>query len=200
MGSHFKTFSLELASNLVPQSPGQFRIRGGREPTLLLAICTRLRPYVTSPCELCPLNFIQSCCRWLLSSLLLRGDISNMIGIAKVACEPLAEMVKNHFVDIFSVCIALHCNKKAGWEKGSAVLESSILDIAKRSEIERDKLIRTHMVSIVNTIISLASTAADPILPLFSKETIGRAIMTVVDGLLEMCWHVFSKFSFTAFL
>ncbi|KAM3246869.1 hypothetical protein T459_29905 [Capsicum annuum] len=95
-----------------------------------------------------------------------------MNGIAKVACEPLAEMIKNHFVDIFSVFIALHCNKKAGWEKGSAVLESSILDIAKRSEIEREKLIRTHMVSIVNTIFSLASTAADPILPLFSKETI----------------------------
>lgn len=55
-------------------------------------------------------------------------------------------MIKNHFVDIFSVCIALHCSKKAGWEKGSAVLESSILDITKISEIERDKLIRTHMV------------------------------------------------------
>ncbi|KAM3381007.1 serine/threonine-protein kinase ATM-like [Capsicum galapagoense] len=109
-----------------------------------------------------------------------------MNGIAKVACEPLAEMIKNHFVDIFSVCIALHCNKKAGWEKGSAVLESSILDIAKRSEIEREKLIRTHMVSIVNTIFSLASTAADPILPLFSKETIARAIVTVVDGFLEI--------------
>lgn len=64
----------------------------------------------------------------------------------QVACEPLAEMIKNHFVDIFSVCIALHCSKKAGWEKGSAVLESSILDIAKISETERDKLIKTHMV------------------------------------------------------
>ncbi|KAM3319089.1 serine/threonine-protein kinase ATM isoform X3 [Capsicum chacoense] len=133
-----------------------------------------------------PISFIQSCCRWLLSSLLLHGDISNMNWIAKVACEPLAEMIKNHFVDIFSVCIALHCSKKAGWEKGSAVLESSILDITKISEIERDKLIRTHMVSIVNTIFSLASTAADPILPLFSKETIARAIMTVVDGFLEI--------------
>lgn len=42
-------------------------------------------------------------------------------------------------------------------------------------------------VSIVNTIFSLASTAEDPVLPLFSKETIARAIMTVVDGFLEMC-------------
>ncbi|MCD7455717.1 hypothetical protein HAX54_029235 [Datura stramonium] len=103
-----------------------------------------------------------------------------------VASEPLAKMIKNHFVDIFSVCIALHCSKKAGWEKGSAVLEGSILDIAKISEIERDKLIKTHMVSIVNTIFSLASTAADPVLPFFSKETIARAIMTVVDGFLEI--------------
>ncbi|XP_055826815.1 serine/threonine-protein kinase ATM isoform X2 [Solanum dulcamara] len=132
------------------------------------------------------INFIQSCCRWLLPSLLLHGDISNMNWIAKVACEPLAEMIKNHFVDIFSVCIALHCSKKAGWEKGSAVLESSILDIAKISEIERDKLIKMHMVSIVNTIFSLASTAEEPVLPLFSKETIARAIMTVVDGFLEI--------------
>lgn len=133
-----------------------------------------------------PINFIQSCCRWLLPSLLLHGDISNLNWIAKVASEPLAEMIKNHFVDIFSVCIALHCSKKASWEKGLAVLESSILDIAKISEIERDKLIKTHMVSIVNTIFSLASTAADPVLPLFSKETIAHAIMTVVDGFLEI--------------
>ncbi|PHU23762.1 hypothetical protein BC332_08869 [Capsicum chinense] len=102
-----------------------------------------------------PISFIQSCCRWLLSSLLLHGDISNMNWIAKVACEPLAEMIKNHFVDIFSVCIALHCSKKAGWEKGSAVLESSILDITKISEIERDKLIRTHMRSAYMNLISL---------------------------------------------
>ncbi|MCD7457864.1 hypothetical protein HAX54_036445 [Datura stramonium] len=40
-------------------------------------------------------------------------------------------------------------------------------------------------VSIVNTIFSLASTAADPVLPSFSKEIIARTIMTVVDGFLE---------------
>lgn len=66
--------------------------------------------------------------------------------LLQVACEPLAEMIKNHFVDIFSVCITLHSSKKAGWEKGSAVLEMSILDIAKISETERDKLIKKHMV------------------------------------------------------
>lgn len=48
-------------------------------------------------------------------------------------------------------------------------------------------------VSIVNTIFSLASTAEDPVLPLFSKEIVARAIMTVVDGFLEMC----SVFSWT---
>ncbi|XP_070053596.1 serine/threonine-protein kinase ATM isoform X3 [Nicotiana tomentosiformis] len=133
-----------------------------------------------------PINFIQSCCRWLIPSLMLHGDISNMNWLAKVTCEPLAEMIKNHFVDIFSVCITLHSSKKAGWEKGSAVLEMSILDIAKISETERDKLIKKHMISIVNTIFSLASTAVDPVLPSFSKETIARAIMTVVDGFLEI--------------
>ncbi|XP_075107784.1 serine/threonine-protein kinase ATM isoform X4 [Nicotiana tabacum] len=110
----------------------------------------------------------------------------NLAALLEVTCEPLAEMIKNHFVDIFSVCITLHSSKKAGWEKGSAVLEMSILDIAKISETERDKLIKKHMVSIVNTIFSLASTAVDPVLPSFSKETIARAIMTVVDGFLEI--------------
>ncbi|XP_009622788.1 serine/threonine-protein kinase ATM isoform X4 [Nicotiana tomentosiformis] len=110
----------------------------------------------------------------------------NLAALLEVTCEPLAEMIKNHFVDIFSVCITLHSSKKAGWEKGSAVLEMSILDIAKISETERDKLIKKHMISIVNTIFSLASTAVDPVLPSFSKETIARAIMTVVDGFLEI--------------
>ncbi|CAK9137600.1 unnamed protein product [Ilex paraguariensis] len=151
-----------------------------------------------------PINFIQFCCPWLLPALILHGDISNMYWIAKVACQPSAVLVKNHFVPIFAVCITLHCSKKSGWEKGATVLQSSILSIAEMSENERDKLIRNHTnscgsfvsldegvrkVSIVNHICSLASCASDPVLPFFCKDAVENAIQTVVDGFLEMEDH-----------
>nr|POF16890.1 serine/threonine-protein kinase atm [Quercus suber] len=41
-------------------------------------------------------------------------------------------------------------------------------------------------VSIVSHILSLASCASDPPVPLFSKDTIVHAVQTVVDGFLEM--------------
>nr|XP_027123123.1 serine/threonine-protein kinase ATM isoform X2 [Coffea arabica] len=133
-----------------------------------------------------PCNFILYCCQWLLPALLLNEDFSNLNWVAKIACQPLATLVKIHFVHVFSVCMALHCSKKTGWKKGSAVLESLILRIAEISENERDKLIKRHMVSIVNHLFSLAAASADPAPPLFSRDTIVHAIETVVDGFLEM--------------
>lgn len=41
-------------------------------------------------------------------------------------------------------------------------------------------------VSIVSCILSLASRAAEPVIPLFSINTIVLAIRTVVDGFLDM--------------
>ncbi|KAH7550460.1 hypothetical protein JRO89_XS13G0195300 [Xanthoceras sorbifolium] len=70
-------------------------------------------------------------------------------------------------------------------EKGAAVLQSTILHLAEISEIERDKLIKKHMVSIVSHILSLASSASDPAVPFFPRDTIAHAIQTVVDGFLE---------------
>lgn len=64
----------------------------------------------------------------------------------QIACQPLAALVKNHFVPIFSVCMALHCNKKPGGDEGALVLQTSILDLAEISENERDQLIKKHMV------------------------------------------------------
>ncbi|KAA8540818.1 hypothetical protein F0562_024781 [Nyssa sinensis] len=133
-----------------------------------------------------PNNFMQYCCHWLLPALVLHGDTSNLNWVAKVAGQPLAVLVKNHFVPIFSVCMALHCSKKSGWEKGAVVLQSSILSIARISENERDKLIKKQMVSIASHLFSLASCASDPALPFFSRDTVVHAIQTVVDGFLEM--------------
>ncbi|KAI3684521.1 hypothetical protein L6452_33745 [Arctium lappa] len=131
-------------------------------------------------------NFIQYCCHWLLPALVLHNDISNLNWVAKVAGQPSAALIKSQFVPIFSVCIALHCSKRSGRESGTAVLQSSMLSISGVSESERDTLIKRHMVSIVSHILSLASRLSEPALPFFPKETIQRAIQTVVDGFLNM--------------
>ncbi|XP_075512267.1 serine/threonine-protein kinase ATM-like isoform X4 [Primulina tabacum] len=88
-----------------------------------------------------PMNFIKYCCPWLLPALILQEDANSLKWVAKVACQPCAALVKSHFVHIFSVCMAMHCSKKAGWERGSRVLETSILLIVHISEHERDELI-----------------------------------------------------------
>ncbi|GJU96059.1 serine/threonine-protein kinase ATM isoform X1 [Tanacetum coccineum] len=137
-------------------------------------------------------NFIQYCCHWLLPALVLHNDISSLNWVAKVAGQASAALIKSHFVPIFSVCIALHCSKRSGWESGTSVLQSSMLSISGISENERDTLIKRHMnlaaskVSIVCHILSLASRLSEPALPFFTKDTIQRAIQTVVDGFLSM--------------
>ncbi|KAI5562653.1 hypothetical protein BDE02_15G066000 [Populus trichocarpa] len=133
-----------------------------------------------------PSYFMQYCCHWLLPALVLNEDSSNLNWVARVACQPLAVLVKIHFVPIFSVCIVLHCSKRSGWERGAKVLQSSILCLTELSESERDKLIKKHMVSILSHVLALASCALDPAIPFFSRETVARAIQTVVDGFLEM--------------
>ncbi|KAJ4840216.1 hypothetical protein Tsubulata_002970 [Turnera subulata] len=133
-----------------------------------------------------PSYFMQYCCDWLLPALILQGDKSNLEWVSQIARQPLAVLVNNHFVPIFAVCIAWHCSKRSGSEKGTYVLQSSILHLADISESERDKLIKQHMVSIVSHILSLTSCASDPTVPYFSRDVVARAIQTVVDGFLEM--------------
>ncbi|KAL8261037.1 hypothetical protein R6Q59_025086 [Mikania micrantha] len=132
------------------------------------------------------LNFIQYISHWLLPALVLYNDISSFNWVAKVAGQPSADLIRTHFVDIFSICIALHCSKRPGWESATIVLQSSMLSISGISENERDSLIKRHMVSIVSHILSLASRLSEPALPFFSKDTIQCAIKTVVDGFLNI--------------
>ncbi|KAF5817319.1 putative non-specific serine/threonine protein kinase [Helianthus annuus] len=131
-------------------------------------------------------NFIQYISHWLLPAMILYNDISSLNWVAKVAGQPSAALIRSHFVAIFSICIALHCSKRPGWESATTVLQSSMLSISGISENERDTLIKKHMVSIVSHILSLASRLSEPALPFFSKDTIQRAIQTVVDGFLNM--------------
>ncbi|KAL9337902.1 hypothetical protein Peur_069671 [Populus x canadensis] len=149
-----------------------------------LVALVEIRQLFVSDAE--PSYFMQYCCHWLLPALVLNEDSSNLNWVARVACQPLAVLVKFHFVPIFSVCIVLHCSKRSGWERGAKVLQSSILCLAELSESERDKLIKKHMVSILSHVLALASCALDPAIPFFSRETVARAIQTVVDGFLEM--------------
>lgn len=78
-------------------------------------------------------SYIVFCWRWLFFLLQVAGQSS-------------AALVRSHFVDIFSICITLHCSKRPGWESGTTVLQSSILTISGISENERDTLIKRHMV------------------------------------------------------
>ncbi|XP_073284364.1 serine/threonine-protein kinase ATM isoform X12 [Primulina huaijiensis] len=152
-----------------------------------LVALVEARDIFTSNLE--PMNFIKYCCPWLLPALILQEDANGLKWVAKVACQPCAALVKSHFVHIFSVCMAMHCSKKAGWERGSRVLETSILLIVNISEHERDELIKKQMVSIVNHTLSLASSSSDCPLPFFSKDTIACTIQTIVDGFLDSEEH-----------
>ncbi|KAG9138050.1 hypothetical protein Leryth_001298 [Lithospermum erythrorhizon] len=134
-------------------------------------------------------TFMQYCCTWLLPALIINEDTSNVDWVSKIAGQPAALLVKNHFVHIFSTCMALHCSKKDGWEKGSAVLGSSILKFTSITETERDKLIKKHMVAIINHVLSLSSGDLDPLIPSFPKDTIAHCIRTIVDGFLALDDH-----------
>nr|XP_029123739.1 serine/threonine-protein kinase ATM isoform X3 [Elaeis guineensis] len=129
--------------------------------------------------------FVQYCCPWLLAPLILREDITNLNWVSKVSCQPLPDIVKEYFVPIFAVCMAVHCSGKPDKELGRMALCKSVLHLAKISELERDDLIKKHMVSIVSCLLSLTCSFTVPDMPLFTKETVVLSVQTVVDGFLE---------------
>ncbi|CAJ1975135.1 unnamed protein product [Sphenostylis stenocarpa] len=133
-----------------------------------------------------PGHFLQYCCPWLLPALLINQNSSDLDWVASVTCQPLTVLIKNHFTSIFSVSMALHCSKKPTSEKGTVVLQSSILHFAQISEKERDKLIKRHMVSIVSCVLSLCSCSSNAIAPSFSRDTVSLEIQTIVDGFLNL--------------
>ncbi|KAK2442878.1 serine/threonine-protein kinase ATM [Trifolium repens] len=132
-----------------------------------------------------PGHFLQYCCQWLLPALLLHQNSSDLNWVAKVTCQPRTVLIKHHFASIFSISMALHCSKKPESERGTHVLQSSILELGQISENERDELIKRHMVSIVSCILSLCSCSSDPVVPFFSMDTVSHVIQTIVDGFLE---------------
>ncbi|RVX18320.1 Serine/threonine-protein kinase ATM [Vitis vinifera] len=124
-----------------------------------------------------PTYFMQYCCHWLLPALLLHGDTSNLKWVASVAGLPLAVLVKNHFVPIFSVC--MHCiaqshillkvglgGKELGWGQTKFSFDS--------------------MYPLSATFCHLPLVHQNPLSLFFSRDTIVLAIRNVVDGFLEM--------------
>ncbi|KAJ8771786.1 hypothetical protein K2173_026963 [Erythroxylum novogranatense] len=149
-----------------------------------LAALVEIRHFFVSDVE--PSYFMQYCCQWLLPALILHGNTSDLNLVAKVASQSLTHLVRNYFVPIFSVCMALHCSKNSEWKRGALVLGTSILHLADISENERDNLIKRHMVSIVSQILSFTSCSSDPPVPFFSRDKVACAIQTIVDGFLDM--------------
>ncbi|WOL02921.1 serine/threonine-protein kinase ATM [Canna indica] len=130
--------------------------------------------------------FMQYCCPWLLPPLILTRENASLNWVSKVCLQPLSVLVREHFVPICSLCIAIHCSTRPDKEVGGMALNNSILQFAKISEFERDELIKKHMVSIVSFLLSLSSYSVDPELPFFTKDTIVLAVQTVVDGFLNI--------------
>ncbi|KAK9117160.1 hypothetical protein Sjap_016107 [Stephania japonica] len=133
-----------------------------------------------------PKYFVHYCCPWLLPALLLGGNTTDLKWISTVVGETLSVLIKRNFVPIFAICMAFHSSEKPKRENGALVLQCSILRVADMSELERDSLIKRHMVSIVSFILSLSSPSSDPTTPFFSKDVILVAIQMVVDGFLEI--------------
>lgn len=67
-----------------------------------------------------------------------------------MTAQPLSCLVRSHFAEIFSFCIALHsqnCCDNSTESIGMVVLNISFMQFAEISEQERDNLIKRHLVS-----------------------------------------------------
>uniref|UniRef100_J3KVN7 Serine/threonine-protein kinase ATM n=1 Tax=Oryza brachyantha TaxID=4533 RepID=J3KVN7_ORYBR len=132
-----------------------------------------------------PKNFIEHCCPWLLSFLILRGDTADLNWLSKILSQPLSAVIKRYFVPIFGLCIAARCGSGPEKDISETVLCESLLQLGEISEPERDDLIKKHMVSIVGFLLSVSSSSRQPEIPHFSKEAVVHSVKTVVDGFME---------------
>lgn len=67
----------------------------------------------------------------------------------QMTAQPLSCLVRSYFAEIFSFCIAFHCQNCCDNSKeliGKVVLNVSFMQFAEISEHERDNLIKRHLV------------------------------------------------------
>ncbi|KAF8657076.1 hypothetical protein HU200_060414 [Digitaria exilis] len=131
-----------------------------------------------------PKNFVEHCSSWLLPFLILRGGDADLNWISKILSQPLSLIIKRYFVQIFGLSIAARCGT-APEDLAETALCESLLQLGEISEVERDDLIKKHMVSIVAFLLSISSSAHGPQIPYFSKEIIALAVKMVVDGFVD---------------
>ncbi|OQU86537.1 serine/threonine-protein kinase ATM isoform X2 [Sorghum bicolor] len=132
-----------------------------------------------------PKNFVEHCSSWLLPFLILRGDGADMNWISKILSQPLSIIIKKYFVPIFGLCIAVRCGTGPEKDLAETVLCESVLQLGEISEVERDDLIKKHMVAIVAFLLSVSSSAHEPQIPYFSKENVALSVRMVVDGFVD---------------
>jgi ataxia telangiectasia mutated family protein len=132
-----------------------------------------------------PKNFVEHCSSWLLPFLILRGDAADLNWISKILSQPLSVIIKRYFVPIFGLSIAARCGTGPEKDLAETALCESLLQLGEISELERDDLIKKHMVSIVAFLLSVSSSAHGPQFPYFSKEIVALSVKTVVDGFVD---------------
>nr|CAB3476606.1 unnamed protein product [Digitaria exilis] len=132
-----------------------------------------------------PKNFVEHCSSWLLPFLILRGGDADLNWISKILSQPLSLIIKRYFVQIFGLSIAARCGTAPEKDLAETALCESLLQLGEISEVERDDLIKKHMVSIVAFLLSISSSAHGPQIPYFSKEIIALAVKMVVDGFVD---------------
>ncbi|KAJ3694312.1 hypothetical protein LUZ60_009792 [Juncus effusus] len=133
-----------------------------------------------------PKNLVEFCCPWLLPPLILKADFTSLNWISKVSGRSLSGLIKEYFVPIFAVLMAVHCSEKTEKEIAGIALSESLLQFGEISEIERDELIKRHLVSIVGFLFSLTSASPNPEMPYFTSDIIVISVKTIVDGFMEM--------------
>ncbi|WVZ71912.1 hypothetical protein U9M48_020441, partial [Paspalum notatum var. saurae] len=132
-----------------------------------------------------PKAFVEHCSSWLLPFLILRGDHADINWLSKILSQPLSIIIKKYFVPIFGLCIAVRCGTGPEKDLAETVLCESVLQLGEISELERDDLIKKHMVAIVAFLLSVSSSAHSPQIPYFPKEIVALSIRTVVDGFVD---------------
>lgn len=81
------------------------------------------------------------CCLHVLISLLFI-----YIFVSQILSQPLSIIIKKYFVPIFGLCIAVRCGTGPEKDLAETVLCESVLQLGEISELERDDLIKKHMV------------------------------------------------------
>ena len=81
---------------------------------------------------------------WVLSPCF--NPIYLYIFVSQILSQPLSVIIKRYFVPIFGLSIAARCGTGPEKDLAETALCESLLQLGEISELERDDLIKKHMV------------------------------------------------------